>query len=209
MVCVRCAVIKDLPRSRQQTWQGTLPLSIQQRSGFKHDRGLESAYESQPCGHTKILVLGTRFYGACCVGWVAKPRRRPLVAIRCRHGQHNRPIVMWRIAPGRRDTSARTADTGGLETRGLVHPQDPRRQLSQNHVAWWLATVLLAWANYLLSRATPENQRVGSSGLFRTHCFGSSPQSSRGHIFHPISSIGRPDRRFTDAGRCSPSASRP
>jgi len=24
----------------------------------------------------------------------------------------NRPIVMWRIAPGRRDTPARTADAG-------------------------------------------------------------------------------------------------
>ena len=49
----------------------------------------------------------------------------------------------------------------------------PRRQFSGNHVAWWLATVLLAWANYLLSRATAEIKE------FRAHCLGTPPQSIR------------------------------
>ena len=59
-------------------------------------------------------------------------------------------------------------------TRGLVYPQDPCRQFSGNHVAWWLATVLLAWANYLLSRATAEIKE------FRARCLGTPPQSIQG-----------------------------
>ena len=46
-----------------------------------------------------------------------------------------------------------------------MHPQDPRRQFSGNHVAWWLATVLLARANYLLSRATAGLWRAIYQGL--------------------------------------------
>jgi hypothetical protein len=37
----------------------------------------------------------------------------------------NRPIVMWRIAPGRRDTPSENRRRRQV-TRGLVHPQDSR-----------------------------------------------------------------------------------
>jgi hypothetical protein len=84
-----------------------------------------------------------------------------------------RSFVVWRIAPGRLDTPVRTADAGSEETRGLVCPQDPCRQFSGNHVAWRLAAVLLARANYLLSRATSAIKE------FRAYCLGTPPQSIR------------------------------
>jgi len=49
---------------------------------------------------------------------------------------------------------ARTADVGSEETRGLVHPQDPASAALRKSRSVAARDVLLARANYLLSRAT-------------------------------------------------------
>jgi hypothetical protein len=110
-------------------------------------RGLHRGTSISSAKGSPGIVLGGQkvvFRGQQGGKWLAKPSGTAMV---------NRP---WCGASRRAALILQREPPTQAVKRGLVHPQEPASAALGNDIVWRLATVLLARANYLLSRATSD-----------------------------------------------------